>query len=339
MKEGKLRHLIRAQQLSRGLLDELFFLADRIRDTQQTPDGAMRLKRLHPHRRAGLYFTQPSTRTFISFESACQILGMDCVEIRDPSTSSEVKGESPIDSLATIGSYVDVIIMRSPQAGLAEEAARYFDGEWLSRSWHRAHIINGGSGQDQHPTQAILDAYTLYRAFRKRDGIEGKTIVMVGDLKRGRTVRSLAYLMKHFPGVRLIFVSPPTFGMKEDIKGFLREHKISFEETEDFDAAVRVADAVYMTRIQDEHDTERGESAAVDISRYCFEERHLTILGPNAVVMHPLPRRQELNPACDRDPRVVIWRQEWNGMWARAALLHLILREPDPLDPSRTQGF
>jgi aspartate carbamoyltransferase catalytic subunit len=186
--------------------------------------------------------------------------------------------------------------------------------------------VNGGSGQDQHPTQALLDVYTLHREFRELGGIEGKTIAMVGDLKRGRTVRSLAYLMRHYSGVRLIFVSPQAFRMEEDIKTFLRKHSIPFEETEDLDAAVAKADAVYMTRTQDDLDKEKGATP------FFFQERHLKILGPHAIVMHPLPRREELDPACDHDPRIKIWRQERHGMWMRAAVLDYLLREDDPLE-------
>jgi len=331
--EERLRHVLRSQQFDRRLLDYLCALTTRIRHVHRTPEGAMKLKSLFPDKRAALYFTQVSTRTFMSFMTACQTLGMDCVEIRDANTSSEMKGETPIDSLATFASYADVVIMRSKLPGLAEQAATYFDQERSYRPWHTAHVVNGGSGQDQHPTQALLDIYTLHRAFRERGGIEGKTIAMVGDLKRGRTVRSDAYLMRHYPGVRLIFVSPPAFRMEEDIKAFLRKHDIPFVETEDLDQAVAEADAVYMTRVQDDLDEERGATP------FFFQERYLKILGPHAIVMHPLPRRGELDPACDCDPRIQIWRQERNGMWMRAAVLFYLLREPDLLNPASAFDF
>ncbi len=321
----RLYHVIEAQQFTRPLLDYLCALTTRIREVCKTRDGVLAMKQRHLGKRAALYFTQVSTRTFMSFMAACQTLGMDCVEIRDPKFSSEVKGETPIDSIATFASYADAVIMRSPEKDLAKQAADYFKQEAKRQSWHAAHIVNGGSGQDQHPTQALLDIYTLHREFRELGGIEGKTIAMVGDLKRGRTVRSLAYLMKHYPGVRLIFVSPPAFRMEEDIKAFLQRHDIVFVETEDLDQAVREADAVYMTRVQDDFDKEKGATP------FFFEERHLKILGPHAIVMHPLPRRGELAPACDHDPRIKIWRQERNGMWMRAAVLDYLLREDDPL--------
>jgi aspartate carbamoyltransferase catalytic subunit len=296
----RLRHVLESQQFSRELLDYLCVLTTHIRHVHRTREGALRLRALFPHKRAALYFTQVSTRTFTSFMAAYQTLGMDCVEIRDPDTSSEVKGESAIDSLATFASYADVIIMRSNLPDLAQQAADYFDQERAYRPWHTAHVVNGGSGQNQHPTQALLDIYTLHRAFRERGGIEGKTITMVGDLARGRTVRSLAYLMKHYPGVRLIFVSPPAYQMKDDIKKFLRRHSIPCVETEDLDQAVREADAVYMARVQDDNDQEKGATP------FFFQERHLAILGPHAIVVHPLPRRGELDPACDHDPRIQI---------------------------------
>ena len=320
----RLRHILESQQFDRELLDYLCDLTTRIRERYRTPEGALKLKSLLPHKRAALYFTQVSTRTFVSFLSACQNLGMNCVEVRDPSTSSEMKGETPIDSLATFASYVDVIIMRSPEKDLAKQAAEYFDQVRMYQPWHAASVVNGGSGQDQHPTQALLDIYTLHREFREQGGIEGKTIAMVGDLKRGRTVRSLSYLMKHYPGVRLIFVSPEAFRMGDDIKAFLRKHSIPFEETEDLDATVAEADAIYMTRVQDDLDRQKGATPLF------FQERHLKILRPHAVVMHPLPRREELDPRCDHDPRIKIWRQERNGMWMRTALLFYLLWEDDP---------
>lgn len=323
---GRLFHILEAQQFDRQLLNEIYELTKYLKEMSRYREGALKLRSLFPHKRAMLYFTQPSSRTYLSFVSACQNLGMAWVDVRDPSTSSEVKGESDLDSVRTFASYVDVIVMRSPKAGLAEQAASHLD-----QTPRPVPIINAGSGKDQHPTQALLDIYTLSRSFRKWGGIEGKTIAMVGDLKRGRTVRSLAYLMKHYPGVRLLFVSPPEFRMEEDILEFLRRHDISFIETEDFEQAVSEADAVYLTRIQDEHDQDKGESVRVDISRYCFLERHLQVLKPRAIVMHPLPRREELDPACDKDPRVMIWRQERNGMWVRTALLYMILKEDDPL--------
>jgi aspartate carbamoyltransferase catalytic subunit len=276
-------------------------------------------------KRAMLYFTQPSTRTFLSFNNACQILGIQTSEIRDASTSSEIKGESLLDSLRTFSSYVDVIVMRTKVEGLAEAAANLFD-----RIKRPIPVLNAGSGKDQHPTQALLDIYTLERSFRLRGGIDGKVIGMMGDLKRGRTVRSLSYLMKNYVGVKLVFIAPPAFRMEDDIKAHLAAHGVAYAETEDMESVLPSLDALYVTRIQDEHDT-AGESSKVDISRFKLGTAHLPRMKPDAVIMHPLPRRDEIHPDVDDDSRAKYWRQERNGMWMRAAILTRIFGVEDSI--------
>jgi aspartate carbamoyltransferase catalytic subunit len=244
--------------------------------------------------------------------SACHILGLRVMEIRDLKTSSEVKGESLDDTILTFASYVDLIILRHSGPGVAERAA------WvLNRSGRPVPVINAGSGADQHPTQALLDVYTLRRYL---GGIDGKHVVMVGDLRRGRTTRSLSYLMRNFKGVRLTFAAPEAFRMGADILDFLKRHGIPFRETADLDSALKDADAVYMTRIQDEHD-QAGESQRVDTSPFHLTKKRLALMPEKSIVMHPLPRREEIPPELDEDQRVVVFRQERNGMWARAALI------------------
>jgi aspartate carbamoyltransferase catalytic subunit len=262
-----------------------------------------------------LYFTQPSTRTFLSFQTACQIVGMGTNEIRDSSTSSERKGESIEDSLRTFSSYVDVIIMRTPEPGLCDRIANL-----LNETERPIPIVNAGSGPDEHPTQALLDIYTLNRSFVKHGGIDGKTIMMVGDLKRGRTIRSLSGLLSNYRDVKILFVSPPEFRISDDLRQKLKQKGQKFEETDQFEDALRVADAVYMTRVQDEYDTD-GESKKVDYRRFHLKAEHLPLMKTTSVIMHPLPRRQELDVAIDNDPRAKYWRQERNGMWTRVALL------------------
>lgn len=307
-----------SQQFDRALLDRIVELADILREATKTEKGKDDVKSLLRHKRAMHYFQQVSTRTFLSFQNACHILGMKTSEIRDTSTSSEMKGETPEDSVRTFSSYVHLIIMRHIVADFAEKTA------WLlnSQSNRPVPVINGGSGKDQHPTQALLDVYTIGRYLE--GGVDGKHIVMVGDLKRGRTVRSLSYLMKNYDGVRLTYVSPPEFKMEKDILEFLSRHGIPYTETDDFDSAIKDADAVYMTRIQDEHD-KGGESAKVDYSRFNFTPAHLGIISPHCIIMHPLPRRKEIHIDVDKDKRAVYWRQERNGMWIRAALIAHIM--------------
>jgi aspartate carbamoyltransferase catalytic subunit len=312
------KHILSADQFDRPFLDYMYQLINTIRSFDKSKDGLMYLQSLLPHRRAMLYFTQPSTRTFLSFHAACSILGIKSSEIRDSSTSSERKGESIEDSLQTFASYVDLIIMRSPVAGLSTRVARLLD------ETHRpVPIINAGSGPDEHPTQALLDIYTLQRSFKGSAAIEGKTICMVGDLKRGRTVRSLARLLANYPNVRLVFASPKEFRIEDDLRQHLLRRHVTFEETTNFQDAIAAADAIYMTRVQDEYDAP-CETVKVDYRNYCLKYEHLSRLKQDCVIMHPLPRRDELDPAIDKDPRAKYWRQERNGMWTRVALITLL---------------
>jgi aspartate carbamoyltransferase catalytic subunit len=314
--DGTPYHTLFAQQFDPALLERLCSLANSIRGIAKTRVGMDFLRHLICHKRAMLYFSQPSSRTFLSFLSACQILGLPTGEVRDTATSSEYKGESREDSVRTFSSYFDMIIMRSPEKGLAEHMA------WvLSNSERPVPVINAGSGKDQHPTQALLDIYTLQRSFDRLGGLRDRTVVMVGDLARGRTVRSLSQLLAGFENIRQVFVAPPALQIGADIQEQLRRRGVTFTLTDDLRAHLPEADAVYMTRIQDEWDQERGESAGLDTSRFKFGLDELALLRPQAVIMHPLPRRDEIDPAVDRDPRAMYWRQMRNGMWIRAALI------------------
>jgi aspartate carbamoyltransferase catalytic subunit len=320
-RNGRLYDMIISQQLNRQILDDIYKITNRLRDIAKIKAGSVFLHDLLCQKRAMLYFAQPSSRTFLSFENACHVLGMATSEIRDPRVSSEIKGESFDDSLRTFSSYTDLIIMRHAGGNLAERAA------WLlnTQTNRPVPVLNGGSGSDQHPTQAILDVYTLQRSFENQGGLDGKTVLMCGDLKRGRTVRSLSYLMKDFEDIKIIYAAPQAFQMREDICGFLEEHKIPYRlETEELENALPEADAIYMTRIQDEHDAATGESSKVDTSRFKLTVAGMAKVKPHAVIMHPFPRRDEIDVAIDSDPRAMYWRQERNGMWTRAALIAYI---------------
>jgi aspartate carbamoyltransferase catalytic subunit len=181
-------------------------------------------------------------------------------------------------------------------------------------------IINAGSGKDQHPTQALLDIYTLERSFESRGGINGKVIGLMGDLKRGRTARSLAYLMKNYSHVRLIFIAPEAFRMESALKKHLSDNCIEFYETANLPEVISELDALYVTRLQVEYDTAE-ESKGYEHARFAIGLEEMKKLKADAIVMHPLPRGPELDPEVDSDPRAMYWRQERNGMWMRAALL------------------
>lgn len=320
------QHVIVAQQFDRARLDALGDLATRIRRIAKTHAGLDFLQSQLSHKRAMLYFSQPSTRTFLSFCAACEILGLKLGEVRDTSISSEFKGETQDDSIRTFSSYFDLIIMRSQIGGLAERSA------WLlSNSERPIPVINAGSGKDQHPTQALLDVYTLQRSFEDNGGIDGKRVVFVGDLKRGRTVRSLAVLLTQYRDVEQCFVAPDALQIGEDIQAILRERGVRFSLSSDLRAELPAADAVYMTRVQNEWDTTSGESAKIDISAFCFGEAELPLLKPSAVILHPLPRREEIATAVDASPHAVYWRQMRNGMWIRAAVIATLFRKDKPI--------
>lgn len=314
--DGTPYHTLFAQQFGFELLEHLAQLANEIRAIAKTRAGSEFLKSQVSHKRAMLYFSQPSSRTFLSFASACQILGVSTGEVRDTSISSEFKGESREDSVRTFSSYFDLIIMRTPEKGLAEHMA------WvLSNSERPIPIINAGSGQDQHPTQALLDIYTLLRSFERSGGLRDRTVLFCGDLLRGRTVRSLSYLLTNYPNIRQVFVAPEQLQVGTDVLAVLKQKNVAFELTDDFHGAIPHADAVYMTRIQDEWDTTKGESARIDTSRFKFGAEELKLLPQRSVIMHPLPRRDEIATAVDSDPRAMYWRQMRNGMWIRTALI------------------
>ena len=315
IENGRPYHALVAQQFSRPMLEDLCSLATCVRRLAKTRAGSSFLQSQLFDKRAMLYFAQPSTRTYLSFDSACQTVGLDCMNVRDSSTSSEVKGESPEDTIRTFSSYTDLIIMRHPAGGFAERIA------WmLSNTSRPVPVINAGSGKDQHPTQALLDIYTLERSFENNGGIDGKKVAFVGDLKRGRTVRSLAWLLTKYNDVKLYFVAPPELQIKPDILAQLDRAGVSYEITADFAHVIPDVDAIYMTRIQDEWDVD-NESSRIDTSKFYFTKEHLRVLKEDAVIMHPLPRRKEINVAVDKDPRAVYWRQVRNGMWIRSALI------------------
>ncbi len=356
-RNGRIRHVIFSGQFGVPFLEELAGIADMIRLMSKSRAGQDFLINLLPHKRAMLYFTQPSTRTFLSFMAACQILGITCNEVRDPRTSSETKGETRFDSIRMFSSYFDVIIMRSPIARLAESCA-YLMNDLDSTGNRSVPIVNAGSGADEHPTQALLDVYTLQRSFqfanpkdspaaskfdelRERKGYDGltrglahKTYGFCGDIGRGRTVRSLAMLLTLYDDVRLVFVAPdhPKLAMRDDMRQRLVDRNVRFYELDSFEEpldgrpVIEQLDALYMTRIQKEHDdpADAASMAAIDFSKYCLTPELVNRMKEYAPILHPFPRDQhfgEIPPEVDNDSRAMYFRQARNGMWIRAALL------------------
>ncbi len=334
-----------AQQFTREHIDHYCLVADACRAIHKTAEGADFLSRLLRHRIALNFFVQPSSRTFLSFNAAQAILGMRHMSVRDVKISSISKGETLADSIRTFLSYVDLVVMRHSDD---EAAATAF---WIAMKSHRRlkingverpiPIVSGGSGTKQHPTQSLLDIYTLKKSLEKVGGIDGKSIMLVGDLRRGRTVRSLSYLMKNYRDVTLYFAAPERYQMLPDILTFLDRHRIRYVKLNSIREGIENVDAVYMTRMQDEYDKlAPGTHVATD-EDFIFTVDLLHKMRPHACLMHPLPKRDEIEQAVDylEDPRVVYWRQERNGMWMRCAIIASLYKEDETiLDYWREHG-
>jgi len=312
---GKLVHLVHTRQLTRTLAEDMFDTAEAARRLNTSRLGAAYLNESLVGRLALLYFVQPSTRTFLSFRAATSLLGMSPAEVRSREISSEMKGETPLDSLRTFAMYHDLIIIRYPDAGFSENCANFFIDHDLRR-----HVINGGSGKDDHPTQALLDLYTLHREFYSKGGIDGKRILVVGDLARGRAARSLIHLLSRYDGVRIDLVAPPELQLDRELLSTAGGRFEEVRESDQIDHFLRDADAVYMTRVQSEYDPHLQISQSA-IESYGLTLQRVATMKAEALIMHPLPRRDEIPQELDQDPRSKYWEQVENGMWVRIALI------------------
>ncbi|BDA43342.1 Aspartate carbamoyltransferase, chloroplastic [Coccomyxa sp. Obi] len=258
-------------------------------------------------------FYEPSTRTRLSFESAMARLGGTVLSTESAGEfSSAAKGETLQDTIRTVEGYADVIVLRHFQAGSSMTAA----------SVASIPIINAGDGPGQHPTQALLDVYTIQREIGRLDNLR---IGLVGDLANGRTVRSLAYLLSMYKGIKFYFVAPDVVRMQADIKEFLTGRNIEWEEVDDLAQVAGDVDVLYQTRIQKERFQDRPQDYEAARGKYIIDKETMKVLRKDAVIMHPLPRVDEIKPEVDSDPRAAYFRQTKNGLYIRMALLKLAL--------------
>lgn len=267
-----------------------------------------RLHNMAGHVLATLFF-EPSTRTRLSFETAMLRLGGQVISVADPKTSSAAKGESLADSVRTVEGYADVIVIRHPQKGSAQEVA---DAVTVP-------VINAGDGAGQHPTQGLLDVYTIQK---EKGSLKGLTVALAGDLKNGRTVHSLVYLLARL-GLRLLFVSPPILKMPTEITAELKKMGADVNEGSDLAAAMRESDVVYMTRIQRERFEDPAEYDRLKGS-YVMDMAMVRQAKPGITIMHPLPRVDEIATEVDAYEGAAYFRQAANGVPIRMALLALI---------------
>jgi len=254
-------------------------------------------------------FFEPSTRTRLSFESAMTRLGGRFIGFADPGGTSQKKGESLADTIRMADAYSDAIVLRHPQEGAAR----------LSAEFASHPVINAGDGAGQHPTQTLLDLFTIVSEKKK---IEGQNIVLLGDLKYGRTVHSLAYALAFF-GANLSFVSPESLRMPKEVVGECKEFGVEPVSTSHLDKAIKEADVLYVTRIQKERFPDPEEYNKV-MGSYRITLDLLKNGKEDLIVMHPLPRVMEIDPEVDATPHAKYFTQAFNGVPVRMALLALI---------------
>ncbi len=299
----KLGHVVESQQFTVPLLMDLF---TRSRGMERVAARGGSLD--YQNRIMATLFYAPSTRTRFSFEAAMHKLGGRVLSTEQAgSFSSEVEGEQVEDSIRIIGSYSDVIVIRHHEEDGARRAATVSP----------VPIINAGDGYGgQHPTQALLDLYTIYRT-RPLDGL---SVAFIGELDKGRTARSLAYLLAKFERIRIFFVSPPELQMKPDILDYLDRHNVRYELESDLNKVVGEVDVIYQTRIR----PDRGTDLSL-LRKYAIDSSVLQRIKPDAMILHPLPRTVELDKTVDSDPRALYFRQATNGLYVRMALLTMLL--------------
>ncbi len=311
-----MRHLIDFGDLPRAEWDALYARASQIMDE---PDAFIDVCR---GKVAASLFYEPSTRTNFSFQTAMLRLGGTVFGFADPNSSSAAKGESLKDTVKMVSGYADVVVMRTPWEGAAKAASLYSS----------VPVVNAGDGGHMHPTQTMADLTTITRLL---GGVDGLSIGLCGDLKNGRTVHSLIKAMEKFRDVSFFLISPRELAVPEYIRAFLREHHMRFTEVTGLEAVIPQLDVLYMTRIQRERfvdplEYERNKGV------YILTRRKLERAKKNMLVMHPLPRVDEIAVDVDDDPRAVYFQQARYGMFARMALLeHLALqprREPEPVE-------
>lgn len=298
-------HLTSALQLSRADLDMLLSSAAQMEVVQK--NGGTDICR---GKILAALFYEPSTRTRLSFETAMHRLGGSVISAEGIQFSSISKGETIEDTIRVIGGYADIIAMRHPEVGSADRAAAVSP----------VPFINAGDGPGQHPTQALLDLYTIQK---ERGSIDGVHIAMVGDLKYGRTVHSLTQLLSLYPSVRLTFIAPEQLPMPEKVTTMLRERGISYAETTDLQEGLK-ADVIYMTRVQKERFADPAEYEKLKLA-YVLTGKHVE--GRNITVLHPLPRVGEIAEDVDAFKGAAFFREAHNGVPMRMALIATMLEE------------
>jgi aspartate carbamoyltransferase catalytic subunit len=299
-----MRHILSGSQFSRSDLDKI--LSSAVSMEKQCKSG--KVKKALASKIVACMFFEPSTRTRLSFESAALRLGAGVISAENAAENSSAhKGETIEDTTKMVNGYADLIAIRHPEIGAVDRAAKV----------SKVPIINAGDGANQHPTQAVLDLYTIKK---EQDTLQNLTIAFVGDLKYGRTLHSLLPLLSHYPNNKFYLVSPKELALPTESKKLLLNKKLKFEESTDLENVLKNSDVVYMTRVQKERFPSIKEYNKVK-DAFLLKYEHLKLLKKSATIMHPLPRVNEIDTKIDQDPRAAYFREAQNGLYVRMALL------------------
>lgn len=315
-----LSHILTTKQfLNRPLLEELFARAD----SWERMDAAGKIPHVLENKILACVFYEPSTRTRFSFEAAMHKLGGEVIQTESAGHfSSAMKGETLEDSIRTIGGYVDAIVLRHPEAGAAERAARVSP----------VPIINGGDGSQEHPTQSLLDLYTIHKELGRMDKFH---IGLMGDLLYSRTIHSLIYLLSLCDDIEVTLIAPSPLKLPQEYRDFLAAHSIAFHETENIEGVLPHLDVLYVTRIQKERFTDPLLYESVRHT-YILTKALVETLPPHAILLHPLPRMSEIAPEVDTNSHARYFQQAKNGLFIRMTLLARVL---DPSHSSTKPSF
>ncbi|MDR2167005.1 MAG: aspartate carbamoyltransferase [Clostridiales bacterium] len=298
-----MRHVLSCEQFSREEIDGLFNLTDHIRQNEKAYSGAISDKVV------ATIFYEPSTRTRLSFEAAILRLGGKNISTENANEmSSAIKGESLTDTIRVMDGYADAIIMRHPDIDSAVRAAEV----------SRVPIINAGAGSGEHPTQALLDAYTIYKNKGKIDGI---SVAVMGDLLYGRTIHSLIKLLCLYKNITIFGLSNPALALSNDYLQYMAEKGVNYTIVNNLKDLPSDLDIIYQTRTQTERFLEKGLKA----EEIVIDKAAMQHFGEDTLILHPLPRRHEIAPEVDSDPRAKYFEQSTNGMYMRMGLLYEIL--------------
>ena len=320
-RDGRPFHVLVALQFERADLEALCDTATAIRRLERHPQGRTFLRSVLAERRILNLFAQPSTRTNESFVAAGEKLGASVRVVSDLRTSSFEKGETVEDSVRVLSSFYDMLVTRHSDDHFAARAA------WtMSQSKRAIPVISAGSGKSEHPTQALLDVYTLRHSFAARGGIDGKRLLFVGDIARNRAIRSIATLLLRFDIGRIDVACPEEHAPDRSFLKPFAERGVEVALHASVADAIREVgrelDAIYVTRLQREWDGPDAKPGTPE--PFVLDPRHRGAIRDDCVILHPLPRINELPDAWEDHPGFVVWRQVRNGMWMRAALLSTI---------------